>query len=326
MEVTKKKIGIIGGTGYTAGELLRLLLHHPFVEIAFVTSQSLDGHSIVEVHKDLIGEMDLHFVTNPVEVDLIFLCLPHGESQKWLIENGYAQNQTTKIIDLGNDFRVDDLWENKAFVYGLCEFNKESIQSANYIANPGCFATAIQLGLLPIASKDAISSVHVVGVTGSTGAGKSLGATTHFSWRNGNISAYKTLTHQHIAEINKSVNTVSKEPVSVQFVPWRGDFTRGIFTSMLFYSQLELNELVEVYKKAYKDSPFVFVSEQPIDLKLVINTNKALVQIEKEGNNVAVHVAIDNLLKGASGQAVQNMNLMFNWPEKTGLALKATAF
>jgi len=326
----KIKAGIVGGTGVTAGELLRILLYHPNVEISFVTSQSLQGALITEVHKDLIGDTDLKFQELAQPADVIFLCLPHGESKNWLDDNAKRISDKVKIIDLGNDFRIDERWSDLTldfnFVYGLCEFNKEEIIKADHIANPGCFATAIQLGLLPIVKEEEIHSVHVVGITGSTGAGKALHQTTNFNWRNNNISPYKTFTHQHLAEIEKSVSKLSPVVPEVNFVPWRGDFTRGIFATLMFKSSKTIGELNDIYKYAFKYSKFVHVSASPIDLKLVVNTNKALVYIEKVDGNVAVHVAIDNLLKGASGQAVQNMNLMFGFEENAGLNLKPSVY
>ncbi|MDO5616265.1 MAG: N-acetyl-gamma-glutamyl-phosphate reductase [Cruoricaptor ignavus] len=322
----KIKVGIVGGTGITAGELIRILLHHPNVEISFLTSTSMQGHPISEVHKDLIGETELKFQEIAEPADVVFLCLPHGESKVWLEENEKRITETTKIIDLGNDFRVDEIWNNKKFVYGLCEFNKQEIITADYIANPGCFATAIQLGVLPILGQENIENVHCVGITGSTGAGKALHQTTNFNWRNNNISPYKTFIHQHIAEIEKSISKISAVPTNINFVPWRGDFTRGIFVTLMLQTKLPASEILEAYKYAYKYSRFVFVSQSPIDLKQVVNTNKSLIYLEKVGDNLAVHVAIDNLLKGASGQAVQNMNLMFGFDEKAGLNLKSTVF
>ncbi|MDL1913485.1 MAG: N-acetyl-gamma-glutamyl-phosphate reductase [Bergeyella sp.] len=320
------KAGIVGGTGYTAGELIRILLYHPFVEIIFVTSQSLQGTSVSEVHRDLVGDTDLKFQEWAQSCDVIFLCLPHGESKNWLRDNEKRISDKVKIIDLGNDFRVDEKWHDKKFVYGLCEFNKEKIMKSSYIANPGCFATAIQLGILPVLGEEKIEEISGVGITGATGAGKALHQTSHFNWRNNNISPYKTFTHQHMAEIEKNVSKMSEIATKINFVPWRGDFTRGIFVSLTFSAKKNLAELNEIYKYTYKYSKFVFVSAGPIDLKQVINTNKALIYIEKAGEKVAVHVAIDNLLKGASGQAVQNMNLIFGLEEKSGLNLKSSVF
>ena len=326
----KIKVGIVGGTGFTAGELIPILLYHPNAEISFVTSQSLQGAFITEVHKDLIGETDLKFEELAQPADVIFLCLPHGESKNWMDGNAKRISDQVKIIDLGNDFRIDEHWTDLTldlnFVYGLCEFHKEEIMKADYVANPGCFATAIQLGLLPLAKEEDLDSVHVVGITGSTGAGKALHQTTNFNWRNNNISPYKTFTHQHLAEIQKSVSKVSSKVPEINFVPWRGDFTRGIFVTLMMKSSKTIGQLNELYKYAYKYSKFVHVSNGPIDLKLVVNTNKALIYLEKVDNQLAVHVAIDNLLKGASGQAVQNMNLMFGFEETAGLHLKPSVF
>ncbi len=321
----KIKAGIVGGTGFTAGELIRILLYHPNVEISFVTSQSLQGDFISDVHKDLFGETNLKFENLAQPADIIFLCLPHGESKNWLIENEKRIAPDTKIIDLGNDFRVDE-WNDKKFIYGLSEFNKEKIAKSSYIANPGCFATAIQLGILPILKQEKIEKIQCVGITGSTGAGKALHQTLNFNWRSDNISPYKTFIHQHIAEIEKSISLISDTKTEINFIPWRGDFTRGIFVSLMMESDFSQVEIEEIYKYAYKYSKFVFVSASPIDLKQVVNTNKAVVYIEKVGKNLAVHVAIDNLLKGASGQAIQNMNLMFGFNEKAGLNLKPSVF
>lgn len=326
MNNTKIKAGIVGGTGFTAGELIRLLLNHPNAEVSFLTSTSLHGQAVSEVHRDLFGDTELKFQESAEPADVVFLCLPHGESKQWLSENESKIAPSTKIIDLGNDFRVDENWNGKSFVYGLSEFNKQEIIKADYIANPGCFATAIQLGLLPAVKNEKIENVHCVGVTGSTGAGKALHQTLNFNWRSGNISPYKTFTHQHLAEIQKSVSKVSSAAAAINFVPWRGDFTRGIFVTLMMESQLSLQELNENFRYAYKYSPFVFVSPSPIDLKQVVNTNKALIYLEKVDNQFAVHVAIDNLLKGASGQAIQNMNLMFGFDEKAGLSLKPSVF
>lgn len=322
----KIKAGIVGGTGFTAGELIRILLYHPNVEISFVTSQSLQGEFISDVHKDLFGETTLKFENLAQPADIIFLCLPHGESKNWLVENEKRIAPETKIIDLGNDFRVDEEWNDKKFIYGLSEFNKEKIAKSSYIANPGCFATAIQLGILPILKQEKIEKIQCVGITGSTGAGKALHQTLNFNWRSDNISPYKTFTHQHIAEIEKSISLISDTKTEINFIPWRGDFTRGIFVSLMMESDLSQIEIEEIYKYAYKYSKFVFVSASPIDLKQVVNTNKAVIYIEKVGKNLAVHVAIDNLLKGASGQAIQNMNLMFGFNEKAGLNLKPSVF
>jgi len=310
----------------TAGELIRILLYHPNVEITFLTSTSMQGHAVTQVHKDLLGETNLVFQEIAEPADVVFLCLPHGESKLWLEQNAGRLRSDTKIIDLGNDFRVDEVWNDKKFVYGLCEFNKQEILGAQCIANPGCFATAIQLGLLPLLAHQQVLSVSAVGITGSTGAGKALYQTTNTNWRSNNISPYKTFTHQHLAEIEKQVSLLQSLPLDIQFAPWRGDFTRGIFVTLLFKTKLSFSEVTQAYQYAYKYADFVHLSPSPIDLKQVVNTNKALVFLEQVGENLAVHVAIDNLLKGASGQAVQNMNLLFGLNEKTGLNLKASVY
>ena len=324
----KIRIGIIGGAGYTGGELIRLLLVHPHATIAFVHSKSNAGNPLHHVHQDLLGSTDLLFsgeINN--NIDLLFLCLGHGESTKFLKENEIEAS--IKIIDLANDFRLnkDAIQGNRTFVYGLPEINQAMIATAKNIANPGCFATAIQLGLLPLANAGLLKDVYATGITGSTGAGQSLSATSHFSWRANNIQAYKTLTHQHVAEIHQSLHEQQHdEQPAVHFVPWRGDFTRGIFVS----STINIDQPLEVIQKMYKDfylgHPFTIVSDKPISMKQVVNTNKCVIFIEKEGNKIVVHSAIDNLLKGASGQAVQNMNILFGLDQTTGLNLKAAAF
>lgn len=322
----KIKAGIIGGAGYTGGETLRLLINHPGVTVTYVHSRSHAGKPVHTVHTDLIGETDLNFSDSiSSDVDVLYLCMGHGESKKFLQEN--AINSSVKIIDLGNDFRLGDSAAGRAFIYGLPELNRESIRFAQSIANPGCFATAIQLGLLPLASKGLLKDVYTTGITGSTGAGQKLQDTTHFTWRANNISAYKTLTHQHVPEINQSLKQL--QPTfegAVNFVPWRGDFTRGIFVSSVVESQKSLDELNQVYKEFYKDQAFTHVADAMIDLKQVVNTNKCLIYLEKEGNKLVIHSAIDNLLKGASGQAVQNMNIMFGLDETLGLKLKGNVF
>jgi len=306
------KAGIIGGAGYTGGETIRLLLNHPQAELAFVQSRSQAGKFLYETHNDLAGDTDLKFVSEIDEsVDVIFLCLGHGESKKLLAEKPL----NTKLIDLGNDFRLSD-----EFTYGLPEFQRNKIRTSSHIANPGCFATTIQLGLLPLRGK--LKEVYSTGITGSTGAGQKLQDTTHFTWRANNISAYKTLTHQHMDEINRTLGTKN----AVNFVPWRGDFTRGIFVSSVLTNEQSLEELNSLYKEYYKSHPFTIVSDSMIDLKQVVNTNKCLVHLEKEGDKLVVHTALDNLLKGASGQAVQNMNLMFGFEETAGLRLKSIVF
>ena len=326
------KAGIIGGAGYTGGELIRLLINHPQVEIAFVNSTSNAGNPVSKVHADLVGETDLKF-TNDITplgfggIDVLFLCVGHGDARKFLEAN--TINAKIKIIDLSQDYRLNDKAEisNRKFVYGLPELNKAAIQAANNIANPGCFATAIQLGLLPLADAGVLGDVYTTGITGSTGAGQSLSNTSHFSWRANNISAYKTLQHQHIKEIHQSlIQLQENDGVYVHFVPWRGDFTRGIYVTSVVDTSLPLEEVKQIFKLYYKEATFTHVSDAMIDLKQVVNTNKCLIHIEKQGNKIAIHSAIDNLLKGASGQALQNMNLMFGLDETAGLKLKATGF
>lgn len=320
--------GIIGGAGYTGGELIRLLLIHPGVNISFIHSRSNAGQPVSSVHQDLSGETDLKFSDEiKDDVDVIFLCLGHGESKKFLEQNKIADS--IKIIDLANDFRLipDSKIGNREFVYGLPELNREQIKKAKNIANPGCFATTIQLGLLPLAKAGLLKDVHTTGITGSTGAGQSLSATSHFSWRENNIQAYKTLTHQHLGEIIQSLQQLQgKTDINVNFVPWRGDFTRGIFISSQISCDLSLQELNNLYESFYEGHPFTHITKEPVFLKQVVNTNKCLIQLEKAGSLLVVHSVADNLLKGASGQAVQNMNLIFGFDETMGLKLKASMF
>lgn len=322
------RIGIIGGAGYTGGELIRLLLVHPHAEIVFVHSKSNAGNPLHHVHQDLLGSTDLLFSGEiNSNIDLLFLCLGHGESTRFLKENNIEGG--IKIIDLANDFRLnkDAIQGDRTFVYGLPEINQTKIATAKNIANPGCFATAIQLGLLPLAKAGMLKDVYSTGITGSTGAGQSLSATSHFSWRANNIQAYKTLTHQHVAEIHQSLHQLQNdEHPALHFVPWRGDFTRGIFVSSTISTDLSLESIQEMYKEFYNGHPFTIVADKPISLKQVVNTNKCVIFIEKEGSKIVVHSAIDNLLKGASGQAVQNMNILFGLDQTSGLNLKAAAF
>ncbi len=324
----KLKVGIIGGAGYTGGEMIRLLLNHPAVEISFVHSRSNAGKPLYEVHKDLLGDTEILFSDSwNNDIAVCFLCLGHGESRKWLSENNLAAE--VKVIDLTNDFRLKSnaFIGDRNFIYGLPELNKTAIQSAQNIANPGCFATAITLGLLPLASAGMLGDVYTTGITGSTGAGQSLAASSHFSWRANNIQAYKTLQHQHVAEIHQSLEQLEgKEGVDLHFVPWRGDFTRGIFVSSTVDCGLPLEEVKSLYANYYEGMAFSFVSENMIDLKQVVNTNKCLIQLEKQGNKLVIHAVIDNLVKGACGQAIQNMNLMLGLDEKAGLQLKANYF
>lgn len=325
----KIKAGIIGGAGYTAGELIRLLINHPQAEIDFVFSTSNAGNQISVVHQDLVGSLQLEFTDtiNP-NVDVLFLCLGHGNSVKFLSNHTFSEN--TKIIDLGNDFRleVDKNFNGKTFVYGLPELQKDSIVNANYIANPGCFATAIQLALLPLANKGLlISDVHVNAVTGATGAGTSLSDTTHFTWRDNNFSYYKPFTHQHLGEINQSVKQLQDQFSSdILFMPNRGNFSRGIFATLYTDFEEGIEEAKEIYRDFYEEAAFTFVSNENLHLKQVVNTNKCLIHLHKYQGKLLITSIIDNLLKGASGQAVQNMNLMFGIEETMGLTLKGTYF
>jgi N-acetyl-gamma-glutamyl-phosphate reductase len=322
----KIKAGIIGGAGYTGGELIRVLLNHPAAAISFVHSKSNAGNFLYKVHKDLQGDTDIKFSSEiNQKIDVLFLCAGHGDAVKFLSENKI--DDTIKIIDLSQDFRLGETVGKRKFIYGLPELNKTQIKKAKNIANPGCFATAIQLGLLPLAKAGLLKEIHTTGITGSTGAGQGLSETSHFSWRANNIQAYKTLSHQHLKEIGQSMLQLDPAAnVDLHFIPWRGDYTRGIFISSQIKCSLELNELVALYKKYYAAHPFVVLSDEPVFLKQVVNTNKCFIQLEKVGTNLVIHSAIDNLLKGASGQAVQNMNLMFGLEETTGLKLKANYF
>lgn len=322
------KVGIIGGAGYTGGELIRLLINHPQAKTVFVHSKSNAGNFIHKVHADLLGETDLKFtVTTDDKIDVLFLCVGHGESKKFLVEKKIAAK--TKIIDLSHDFRLaqSSKLAARSFIYGLPELNKEKIRSANSIANPGCFATCIQLGLLPLAKAGLLNEVYTTGITGSTGAGQGMNETSHFSWRANNIQPYKTLTHQHLGEIGESLKQMQpKGNIDINFVPWRGDFTRGIFVSSQMSCDLSFEELNKLYKDFYSDHPFTHISKEMIFLKQVVNTNNCIIQLEKVGSKLVVHSITDNLLKGASGQAVQNMNLMFGIDETAGLKLKANYF
>lgn len=320
----KKTVGIVGANGYTGSELIRLLAFHPHVTLSFLYSRSNSGTRISDLYPDLTTVCEMVLTNQAEEVDILFLCLPHKESQNWLTQNPVANE--TLVVDLGNDFRLEGNFESREFIYGLPEINKKQLIGSKSIANPGCFATAIQLGLLPLAEKGLLDEVFTTGITGSTGAGQSLQATTHFTWRNDNISAYKTLTHQHVDEILQQLTAFNNKEVTLNFVPWRGDFARGIFTSSTMKTELELEEIEQVYQDFYAGEPFVTVSKRAVDLKQVVNTNRCVIQIEKSGNVVVIHSAIDNLLKGASGQAVQNMNIAMGWEENAGLNLKPVAF
>jgi len=320
------KAGIIGGAGYTAGELIRILLNHSHVELVFVNSTSNAGNKLTDVHEGLLGETDLIF-TNELpygKIDVLFFCTAHGDTKKFLESNVVPEN--LKVIDLSTDYRQKSLEHN--FVYGLPELNKEDIKKACYIANPGCFATAIQLALLPLAQKGKLNDeIHVNAITGSTGAGVKPGATSHFSWRENNISVYKVFEHRHLAEIRQSLIQLQQSfDKEINFIPVRGNFTRGIFVTTYLNYNGSLDEARELYKDFYKDCPFTILTDKNPDLKQVVNTNKCIVYLEKHGNKLLIISCIDNLLKGASGQAVQNMNLIFGLDETEGLRLKASAF
>lgn len=322
----KIKAGIVGGAGYTGGEMLRLLVNHEGVEIVFVHSNSNTGNLISAVHTDLLGDTDLRFTAElSSAIDVLFLCVGHGDAKKFLAANPIAAG--IKIIDLSQDFRLAEA-AGQDWVYGLPELNRERIQSANFIANPGCFATCIQLALLPLAAKGLLKSeVHINATTGSTGAGQSLAATSHFSWRNNNLSVYKAFEHQHLNEIGESLLQLDTDfNQELNFIPQRGDFTRGILAAVYLESDLTAEQAQTLYEDYYSGHPFTHVSQKNIDLKQVVNTNKGLVHVEKHGNKLLIISMIDNLLKGASGQAVQNMNLMFGLDERQGLKLKAAAF
>jgi len=322
----KISVGIVGGAGYTGGEMLRLLINHPAVDIAFVHSNSNAGNLISDVHTDLLGDTELRFTDQLFSaIDVLFLCVGHGDAKKFLDANEIAKG--VKIIDLSQDFRLK-VNAGADWIYGLPELNREEIRKADYIANPGCFATCIQLALLPLAAKGLLNTeLHVNATTGSTGAGQSLAKTSHFSWRNNNLSVYKAFGHQHLNEIGESlVKLDANFDQTINFIPQRGDFTRGILAAVYLESDLSEAEAIELYENYYSGHVFTHVSKANIDLKQVVNTNKGLVHVEKHGSKLFIVSIIDNLLKGASGQAVQNMNLMFGLEEGTGLRLKASAF
>ena len=320
----KLEIGIIGGAGYTAGELIRLLLQHPKANLNFIYSTSNAGNKVYKVHQDLIGDTEISFTSkiNP-DVDLLFLCLGHGNSTAFLANNTFSEQ--TKIIDLSNDFRLiaDKNFEGKEFVYGLPETQKEAIKKANYIANPGCFATALQLAILPLAAHKLLSNdIHINAVTGAT-----LSNTTHFTWRDNNFSHYKAFTHQHLGEIHQMVQQLQSDfEGEINFVPNRGNFSRGIFATVYTKYEGTIEEAKKLYKEYYKEAAFTVVSDEEVHLKQVVNTNKCLIHLLKHENKLLISSTIDNLLKGASGQAVQNMNLMYGFEETAGLQLKATYF
>ena len=333
--MTKIKIGIIGGAGYTGGELLRILIHHPQAEIVYVNSKSQAGKPVYSTHTDLLGDTDLMFSPPPPEGGVyesnirvlapllgaggaIFLCSGHGESKKFLSAN--PAFKSLKIIDLSADYRD----QSEGFIYGLAELQRDKIREAQYVANPGCFATSIELALLPLASADLIyDEVHVSAVTGSTGAGQSLSPSTHFSWRNNNMSIYKAFTHQHLTEIGMTLSSFHGKKPTVNFIPYRGNFTRGIIANVYTKFAGTIEEAKTLYRNYYAEHPFTHISNSPVDVKQVINTNKCLISLEVHEDNLLITSVIDNLTKGAAGQAVQNMNLMFGLDEKMGLGLKS---
>lgn len=320
------KIGILGAAGYTGGELIRLLLNHPEAEIVFANSESNAGNLVTDVHEGLLGDTDLRFTSEmPFDkVDVVFFCFGHGKSEQFLREHTIPAH--VKIIDLAQDFRLAA--PDNDYVYGLPEINRERIAAAQHVANPGCFATCIQLGLLPAAKLGIVKGdIAVNAITGSTGAGQKPGATTHFSWRNNNMSIYKAFCHQHVPEICQSLKQVQGElDAEIDFIPYRGDFARGIFATQVVKTDMPIEQIVEAYKAFYKDAPFTHYVDNAIDMKQVVNTNKALVHCDKFGNKLLITSTIDNLLKGAVGQAVQNMNIMFGVEETMGLRLKGSAF
>ena len=320
------KVGIIGGAGYTAGELLRLLVNHPDVEIVFVNSASNAGNRVADVHSGLVGDTELVFTDElPLtEIDCLFCCTAHGDTRKFI--EAHTLPEELRIIDLSMDYHIES--EEHDFVYGLPELNRKRIIRARHVANPGCFATAIQLGLLPLAKNLLLNKpIHITAITGSTGAGQKPSATSHFSWRNNNISVYKPFTHQHLPEIRQSLTQLQNSfAAELDFIPMRGDFTRGIFAAMYTDCSIDLDEIRRLYDEYYDDHSFTFVTDGELDLKQVVNTNKCLLHLEKHDDKLLVLSAIDNLLKGASGQAVHNMNLLFGLTEVAGLKLKPSAF
>jgi N-acetyl-gamma-glutamyl-phosphate reductase len=325
----KIKVGIIGGTGYTAGELIRILINHPYADVEFVYSTSNAGVAVNLIHTDLLGDTDLSFTNEIRPVDVLFMCLGHGISREFLSNNHFDKH--TKIIDLGSDFRIDTLFdvdgENRDFIYGLPEINKQQIIEARSIANPGCFATAIQLALIPLASASLLNGeVHINAITGSTGAGRSLSETSHFSYRENNVSIYKAFTHQHLKEINRTLKQIQGNVPELNFIPLRGSFTRGIFASLYTDCAKDETDIVKLYKDFYSVHPFTHAVSKSVSLKDVVNTNKCLLNINKHGNKILITSVIDNLVKGASGQAVQNMNLMYGLEEDCGLRLKSSGF
>lgn len=323
-----KTVGIIGGSGYTGGELIRLVLLHPALKLDFVYSTTRPDTPISDTHLDLLGQLEMNF-TNTInaDVDVLFLCLGHGNSATFLAENNFSPSCI--IIDLSNDFRLqkDAQYAGRNFVYGLPEINKAEIEKANAIANPGCFATAIQLALLPLAkAKKLNQSVHINATTGSTGAGVGLSPTTHFTWRNNNLSWYKPFTHQHLGEIGETLNTVQQQEAELFFLPHRGDFSRGIFVTAYTQYNDSLDSAYSLYDEFYRHAPFTQVSKKEVHLKLVVNSNHCFVHLHKHNNQLLITAVIDNLIKGASGQAIQNLNLIMGWEETLGLQLKSSIF
>ena len=329
MSITNKiKVGIVGGSGYTGGELIRLLINHPNVDISFINSKTYTGKKVVDIHKDLIGELEMKFIGKIKDCDVMFLCLGHNKSEEFLRKTFI--NRKTKIIDLSQDYRLEKSFigddEKRDFIYGLPELYKNEIKAAKNISNPGCFATAIEISLIPSVEKKYIhGEVHTNAITGSTGAGVVPSKTTHFSWRNNNVSNYNVFNHRHLNEIYLHLNQICNE-VKINFIPIRGNFSRGIFCTSYFKSDVTLEEINEVYKIYYKNHPFVHISENEISLKEVINTNKCILHVSKVNDKILITSIIDNLIKGASGQAIQNMNLMSGFEEMTGLMLKSSIF
>ena len=323
-----KTAGIIGGSGYTGGELIRLLINHPKIELEFVYSRTKQNKLISDTHPDLLGSTNLCF-TNKIneQVEIVFLCLGHGKSFKFLEDNIFSDS--TIIIDLSNDFRLKkyNIFKGRKFVYGLPEYKKENIKAANAIANPGCFATVIQLALLPLAKHKLLNSkVHINATTGSTGAGAQFSSTKHFSWRNNNLSWYKPFTHQHLGEITETLSSLQNNETNLLFLPHRGNFTRGIFSTAYLEYKGKVKEAEKLYNDFYLDAPFTHISENEIDLKNVVNSNNCFIHLYKHENLLLITSVIDNLIKGASGQAIQNLNLMMGWNENLGLKLKSSIY
>ena len=326
IQENKVKAGIIGGSGYTGGELIRLLINHSKVELVFVQSKTNKGKYIQEIHTDLVGQDKIKFVNKmDSEIDVLFLCVGHNQSKKFLDNN--KVDKKIKIIDLSQDFRISSTYSKRNFVYGLPELNKNEIIKSSSIANPGCFATAIQLGLLPFAVNNNLNGeINITAITGSTGAGVKLSKTSHHSWRNNNVSWYKAFDHQHLNEINLNLKSLNKKQHEIVFIPIRGNFTKGIFCTMYFKNKLTLEQVKMLYENHYKNSSFVHVSDNEIDLKQVLNTNNCIIHLKKDGERILITSIIDNLIKGAAGQAIQNMNLMFGLDEDLGLKLKSSFF